>query len=234
MRKRKFIPYNIEQLEITNAGSEGKSIARHNDKVIMVDYAVPGDVVDVRVNSNKKTFSFATIQNIVKPSADRIDTFCQHFGLCGGCKWQQMSYPAQLRFKKQQVLDAFERIGKFPFPELKPVIGSENTTYYRNKCEFSFIDRKWVTSMDELEAMSEDERKGLGYHIPGRFDKIFDVEHCYLQHPLANEIRNAVRDFGKQNSYEFFNPYNQEGFLRNIILRNTVAGEWMVLSLIHI
>jgi 23S rRNA (uracil1939-C5)-methyltransferase len=117
-----------------------------------------------------------------------------------------------LRFKQQQVLDAFERIGKFPFPELKPVIGSENTTYYRNKCEFSFIDRKWVTSMDELEAMSEDERKGLGYHIPGRFDKIFDVEHCYLQHPLANEIRNAVRDFGKQNSYEFFNPYNQKVF----------------------
>ena len=101
MRKRKFIPYTIEQLEIINAGSEGKSIARHNDKVIMVDHAVPGDVVDVRVNSNKKSFSFATIQNIVKPSTDRVDTFCSHFGLCGGCKWQQMSYPAQLRFKQQ-------------------------------------------------------------------------------------------------------------------------------------
>ena len=229
MRKRKFIPYTIEQLEIINAGSEGKSIARHNDKVIMVDHAVPGDVVDVRVNSNKKSFSFATIQNIVKPSTDRVDTFCSHFGMCGGCKWQQMSYPAQLRFKQQQVLDAFERIGKFPFPELKPVIGSENITYYRNKCEFSFIDRKWVNTMEELEAMSEDERKGLGYHIPGRFDKIFDVEHCYLQHPLANEIRNAVRDFAKSNSYEFFNPYSQEGFLRNIILRNNIAGDWMVI-----
>lgn len=229
MRKRKFTPYTIEQLEITNAGSEGKSIARHNDKVIMVDYAVPGDVVDVRVNSTKKSFSFATIQHIVKPSADRADTFCSHFGLCGGCKWQQMSYEAQLRYKQQQVVDAFERIGKFPFADLTPIIGSADTVYYRNKCEFSFVDRKWLTSMDEMETLSEDERKGLGYHIPGRFDKIFDVEHCYLQHQVANDIRNAVRDFGKANSYEFFNPYSQEGFLRNIILRNNRAGEWMVI-----
>lgn len=229
MRKRKFTPYTIEQLEITNAGSEGKSIARFNDKVIMVDYAVPGDVVDVKVNSTKKSFSFATIQKVVKPSADRVETFCSHVGLCGGCKWQQMSYEAQLRYKQQQVQDAFERIGKFPFPELRPIVGSKDTTYYRNKCEFSFIDRKWLTSMDEMETLSEDERKGLGYHIPGRFDKIFDVEHCYLQHQLANDIRNAVRDFGKKHSYPFFNPYNQEGFLRNIILRNNRAGEWMVI-----
>ena len=229
MQKRKFIPYVIENLEITAAGSEGKCIARHDEKVIMVDHAVPGDVVNVRVNSNKKSFSFATIQEIIKPSADRVDTFCQHFGMCGGCKSQQMSYEAQLRYKQQQVHDAFERIGKFPFPALTPILGSANTTYYRNKCEFSFIDRKWLTSMDQFDTMSVDELKGLGYHIPGRFDKIFDVEHCYLQHPMANEIRNAVRDFGKANSYDFFNPYNQEGFLRNIILRNNEAGQWMVI-----
>lgn len=229
MRKRKFIPYVIENLEITAAGSEGKCIARHDEKVIMVDHAVPGDVVNVRVNSNKKSFSFATIQEIIKPSTDRVDTFCQHFGMCGGCKSQQMSYEVQLRYKQQQVHDAFERIGKFPFPALTPILGSANTTYYRNKCEFSFIDRKWLTSMDQFDTMSVDELKGLGYHIPGRFDKIFDVEHCYLQHPMANEIRNAVRDFGKANSYDFFNPYNQEGFLRNIILRNNEAGQWMVI-----
>ena len=229
MRKRKFIPYVIENLEITAAGSEGKCIARHDEKVIMVDHAVPGDVVNVRVNSNKKSFSFATIQEIIKPSADRVDTFCQHFGMCGGCKSQQMSYEAQLRYKQQQVHDAFERIGKFPFPALTPILGSANSTYYRNKCEFSFIDRKWLTSMDQFDTMSVDELKGLGYHIPGRFDKIFDVEHCYLQHPMANEIRNAVRDFGKANSYDFFNPYYQEGFLRNIILRNNEAGQWMVI-----
>ncbi len=229
MRKRKFIPYVIENLEITAAGSEGKCIARHDEKVIMVDHAVPGDVVNVRVNSNKKSFSFATIQEIIKPSADRVDTFCQHFGMCGGCKSQQMSYESQLRHKQQQVHDAFERIGKFPFPALSPILGSTHTTYYRNKCEFSFIDRKWLISMDQFDTMSVDELKGLGYHIPGRFDKIFDVEQCYLQHPIANEIRNAVRDFGKANSYDFFNPYNQEGFLRNIILRNNEAGQWMVI-----
>lgn len=228
MRKRKFTPYIIEQLPITNSGSEGKCIARHNDKVIMVDYAVPGDVVDIRVNSTKKSFSFATIQQIITPSADRVETFCQHFGLCGGCKWQQMSYAAQLRYKQQQVVDAFERIGKFPFGQVNDIAGSAQTTYYRNKCEFSFIDRKWVTDAILFEQLSPTELKGLGYHIPGRFDKIFDVEHCYLQHPLANEIRNATRDFGKQHDYDFFNPYNQEGFLRNIILRNNIAGEWMV------
>ena len=228
MRKRKFTPYIIEQLPITNSGSEGKCIARQNDKVIMVDYAVPGDVLDVKVNSTKKSFSFATIQQIITPSADRVETFCQHFGLCGGCKWQQMSYDAQLRYKQQQVVDAFERIGKFPFAQVSNIIGSAQTTYYRNKCEFSFIDRKWVTDASLFDQLSATELKGLGYHIPGRFDKIFDVEHCYLQHPLANDIRNATRDFGKQHDYDFFNPYNQEGFLRNIILRNNIAGEWMV------
>lgn len=229
MRKRKFTPYIIEGLEITNAGSEGKCIGRHEEKVIMVDYAVPGDVVDVRVNSTKKSFSFATIQKMVKPSADRVETFCQHFGLCGGCKSQQMSYEAQLRYKQQQVHDAFERIGKFPFPEFDPIMGSANTTYYRNKCEFNFVDRKWVDHVDDLFNMSDADKKGLGYHIPGRFDKIFDVETCFLQHETANRIRNAVRDFGKANDYEFFNPYSQEGFLRNIILRNNMKGDWMVI-----
>lgn len=229
MRKRKFVPYTIEQLAIVNAGSEGKSIARHNEKVVMVDHAVPGDVVDVRVNSTKKSFSFATIERIVEPSPDRVDTFCSHFGLCGGCKWQQMSYEAQLRYKQQQVQDAFERIGKFPFAAIEPILGSAHTTYYRNKCEYSFIDRKWVTNVADMEGKTEDELKGAGYHMPGRFDKIFDVEHCYLQPTLANEIRNALRDYGKQHSYPFFNPYSQEGFLRNVILRNNLAGEWMVI-----
>ncbi len=229
MGKRKFKPFSIENLEIIAAGSEGKCIARHEEKVVMVDHAVPGDVVNVRVTSNKKSFNFATIEQIIKPSVDRVDTFCSHFGLCGGCKSQQMSYEAQIRFKQQQVHDAFERIGKFPFPELDPIIGSAKTTYYRNKCEYNFVDRKWVDNREDLERLSETELKGLGYHMPGRFDKIFDVEHCYLQPTLANDIRNSLRDFGKNNGYDFFNPYSQEGFLRNVILRNTEAGEWMVI-----
>lgn len=229
MRKKKFIPYVIENLEITAAGSEGKCIARHEDKVIMVDHAVPGDLLNVRVYKVKKSFNFATIEKIIKPGIDRVDTFCEHVAICGGCKTQQISYPAQLRFKQQQVHDAFERIGKFSFAEVTPIIGSENITYYRNKCEFNFIDRRWVTSADEFDTLTSDQLKGLGYHIPGRFDKIFDVNHCYLQHPVANDIRNGVRDFAIKNGYDFFNPYNQEGFLRNIILRNTKAGNWMVI-----
>lgn len=229
MRKRKFTPYTIENLEITNAGSEGKCIGRHNDKVVMVDFAVPGDVVDVKVNSVKKSFSFASITRIVKPGSDRVDTFCPHFGMCGGCKSQQMSYAAQLMYKQQQVTDAFERLGKFPFSGLEPIIGSDKTIYYRNKCEFNFIDRKWVTDLDDLFKMSADEQKGLGYHLPGRFDKIFDVEACFLQHEVANKIRNGIRDFGRQKQFDFFNPYSQQGFLRNIILRNNMAGDWMVI-----
>lgn len=229
MGKRKFKPFSIKNLEIIAAGSEGKCIARHDEKVVMVDHAVPGDVVNVRVTSNKKSFNFAIIECVVKPSIDRVETFCSHFGLCGGCKSQQMSYEAQIRYKQQQVHDAFERIGKFPFPELEPIIGSTKTTYYRNKCEYNFVDRKWVDNREDLDRLTETELKGLGYHMPGRFDKIFDVEHCYLQPTLANEIRNCLRDFGKDNGYDFFNPYSQDGFLRNVILRNTEAGEWMII-----
>jgi 23S rRNA (uracil1939-C5)-methyltransferase len=229
MARRKFRPYTIENLEVTNAGSEGKCIARHDDKVVMIDFAVPGDVADVRVNSTKKSFSMATIERLIKPSEDRVDTFCQHFGICGGCKTQQMSYAAQIKYKQQQVVDAFERLGKFPFSGFEPIIGSENTTYYRNKCEFNFIDRKWVTNKEDLETLGETNLKGVGYHLPGRFDKIFDVETCYLQHEVANKIRNGVREFGKQHNYPFFNPYSQEGYLRNIILRNNMAGDWMVI-----
>ncbi len=228
MGRKKFTSFVIPELEIINAGSEGKSIGRYNDKVVMVDFAVPGDIADVKVISNKKSFYTAQIQKISKASPDRIETFCTHFGICGGCKWQHMSYAAQLKFKNQQVVDAFERIGKFPFAPFEPIAGSERTTYYRNKCEFSFTDRKWLTNVDQLHQLTDDERKGLGYHIPGRFDKVFDVEHCYLQHPTANEIRNAIRDYAIKHNMPFFNAYTQEGKLRNLMLRNNEAGDWMV------
>lgn len=229
MGRKKFIPYTISNFEITAAGSEGMALGRYDDKVIFVEQGVPGDIVNIRVYRDKKSFCLATIQEIIKPSADRVETFCSHFGICGGCKSQQIAYTAQLRFKQQQVHDAFERIGKFPFPEILHIIGSKQTTYYRNKCEYNFIDRKWVENKTDLETLSPTELKGLGYHMPGRFDKIFDVEHCYLQPTLANEIRNALRDFCKENNFEFFNPYSQEGYMRNVIFRNTDAGEWMVI-----
>lgn len=195
----------------------------------MVDFAVPGDVADVRVYGNKKTYAFAAIEKLITASPDRAETFCDHFGTCGGCKWQQMSYEAQLRYKQQQVTDAFDRIGKFPYAPMDPIIGSAETTYYRNKLEFSFTDRKWLEKMDMKDEIAPEDHVGLGYHIPGRFDKVFDVHECFLQPDLSNQIRNAVRDFAKENGYPFFNLYSQEGFMRNMILRNNLAGEWMVI-----
>lgn len=229
MRKRRFQPYTLENITITNAGSEGKSIARHDDKVIMVDYAVPGDIADLRIYGSKKSFSFAAIEQLKTPSPSRVDTFCSHFGICGGCKWQQMSYAAQLQFKQQQVQDAFERIGKFPFPAITPILGSTETIHYRNKLEYSFTHQKWLQNLDQKEAMDPSEHFGLGYHIPGRFDKVFDVERCWLMDDLQNRIRNRIREYCIQNELSFFNLYSQEGLMRGLIFRNTLKGEWMLL-----
>jgi 23S rRNA (uracil1939-C5)-methyltransferase len=229
MRRSKFKPYTVQHIAITNAGSEGKSVARHEDKVILVDHAVPGDIADLQITSSKKSFSFARIAKLVQPSPDRIEPFCSHFGVCGGCKWQHMTYEAQLRYKQQQVLDAFQRIGKFPFPSLEPIIGSSDTTYYRNKLEFTFTDRKWLESIDDKETMSSDEHFGLGFHIPGRFDKVLDIRHCYLQPDPSNAIRLAIKEFAIQHRLPFFNVHSQEGFLRNIIIRNSILGELMLI-----
>lgn len=229
MTKRRFKPYTLENITITNAGSEGKSITRHEDKVIMVDHAVPGDTVNLTVTSSKKSFSFARIDKVVTPSPDRVEPFCSHFGVCGGCKWQHMTYESQLRYKQQQVLDAFQRIGKFPFPTLQPIIGSADTRYYRNKLEFTFTDRKWLQDLSEKDTMPESEHLGLGFHIPGRFDKILDIMHCYLQPDPSNAIRLSIKNFAKEHGYDFFNAHSQEGFLRNIIIRNSILGELMLI-----
>jgi len=229
MGKRKFQPYVVEDLHITNAGSEGKCIGRHNDKVLMVDYAVPGDELKVKVWSEKKSFGFANIMQINKKSADRIDTFCVHAGTCGGCKWQQMSYDAQLKYKQQQVQDAFERIGKFPFPPILPIKGSVKEVYYRNKLEYNFTHQKWLDNLSRKDELSETEHLGVGYHIPGRFDKVFDVEKCWLMDDLNNEIRNSIRAYCIENKFNFFNLYSQEGFMRSLILRKTEKGNWMLI-----
>ncbi len=228
MRKRKFQPYILENITITNAGSDGKSIARQDEKVVLVDFGVPGDVVDIEVTSTKKKVNFGRVKRIVTPSPSRVEPFCDHFGVCGGCKWQHMSYEAQLTYKNQQVLDAFERIGKFPFPPFMPIVGSAKTQGYRNKLEYSFTDRKWLTAVSDKETMSDDEHKGLGFHIPGRFDKVLDIAHCYHQPDPSNRIRLAVRDFAIQQGHTFHNAHSQEGFMRNILIRNSSLGEWMV------
>ncbi len=229
MGKKSKTPKFYENLEIVSAGSEGKSIARPDGMVVMVEYAVPGDIVNARVVQNKRRFEVAAITEIVKASGDRVETFCEHFGTCGGCKWQQMSYEAQLRYKQQQVQDAFERIGKFPFPPIDPILGSAKTTHYRNKVEFSSTDRKWLSNKVDIGTLSKAENAGLGYHIPGRFDKVFDLFTCHLMAPLNDAIRNSIRDFAIANDFDFFNLYGGTGFLRNLTLRNNIQGEWMLI-----
>ena len=229
MSKRKFKPYVLENIEIISAGSEGKAIAKHEGQVIFVDFAVPGDIVDLYVHNKKKSFCFARIHKIVKPSDERIEPFCAHFGTCGGCKWQHMSYPIQLKYKQQQVIDAFERIGKFPFPTPENIIGSAQTKYYRNKLEFTFTDKKWLETLDNKDELSVAEHKGLGFHIPGKFDKILDVQKCYLMDDFHNQIRNTIKEFCVNQGFDFFNARSQEGFMRNMILRNTSLNEWMLI-----
>jgi 23S rRNA (uracil1939-C5)-methyltransferase len=234
MRKSKFKQYTLNNITISNAGSEGKSIARHEDKVILIDHAVPGDIVDLRITSSKKSFCFGKVEKIIQQSADRVIPFCSHFGTCGGCKWQHMSYEAQLKYKQQQVVDAFQRIGKFPYPELEPIIGSEQTTFYRNKLEYTFTDRKWLADLTVKDEMNDSEHLGLGFHIPGRFDKVLDIETCYLQAAPSNEIRLAIKEFTVKNGYDYFNPHSQEGFLRNVIIRNSVMGDLMVIVIFKV
>lgn len=228
-KKKSKEPIFYENLLIENAGSEGKSIARADGKVVMVQYAVPGDIVNARVIQKKRRFEIAAITEMVQASPDRVETFCEHAGTCGGCKWQQMSYESQLKYKQQQVQDAFERIGKFPFPPLPPILGSTHTTEYRNKVEFSFTDRKWLDNVEDIGKFDAAQNVGLGYHITGRFDKVFDVFTCHLMPKLNDEIRNSVRDFCIQNGYEFYNLYGQNGFMRNMLLRSNLKGEWMLI-----
>lgn len=228
MGKKNLIRH-IPALHIENAGAEGKCVARYNNKVVFVEYAVPGDVADVRITQVKSSYMTATIDRLLEPSPERIDAFCAHFGVCGGCKWQNMAYPTQLKYKQQQVQDAFERIGKFPFPLLQPIMGSSHVTFYRNKMEYAFTDRKWLTTLENKDELSEAEHAGLGFHVPGRWDKVIDLDTCYLQDDLGNNIRKAFKTYGAEKGLPFFKLRAQEGWLRQLLLRNNRKGEWMVM-----
>ncbi len=229
MRKQKFKPYTLQTIEIASAGSEGKAIARHEGQVIFVDFAVPGDIVDLLVYAKKRKHCFARVDKIITASSERVESFCKHFGTCGGCKWQHMSYAAQLKYKQQQVQDNFERIGRFPFPDLMPIIGSDQIREYRNKLEFTFTDKKWLADLSLKDDLTESEHLGLGFHIPGRFDKVLDIDECHLMDNLQNKIRLVIKKFAIENNFSFYNVYSQQGLLRNIIIRNTSLGEWMLI-----
>jgi 23S rRNA (uracil1939-C5)-methyltransferase len=219
----------LENVVILDAGSEGKAIARVDDRVVFVPYAVPGDVVDIQVVAKKKKFFEGRITAIHQRSERRIDAFCSHFGTCGGCKWQIMPYEDQLRYKQKQVVDAFERIGRFEFPEPGAILASPDTKFYRNKLEFTFSNRRWLSKEDMMLPEHERQMNALGFHIPQLFDRVLDIEKCYLQSESSDAIRNAARDFALENNYAFFDARSQEGFLRNLLIRNTTTGQIMVI-----
>ena len=224
----------LENVTITDFAAEGKSLARVDDMVVFVPFVVPGDVVDLKILKKKHNYAEAVAVNFRKYSEVRQTPVCEHFGVCGGCKWQNMPYGEQLRYKQQQVVDTLVRIGKVELPEISPIIGSEMTECYRNKLEYSFSNMRWLTS-EELESLPEDasveQRKqpGLGFHIPGAFDKVLHINKCWLQDDISNRIRNSVFEYAVRNGLEFINLRSLDGLLRDMMVRVVTTGQIMVL-----
>ena len=216
----------LQNIEIFDIAEEGKGVGRHEELVLFIEKAIPGDVVDVELQRKKKNFAEGKVTQIVKPSPYRIEPFCPHFGVCGGCKWQHMSYDAQLKFKQQSVDNALTRLGKVDTSSMEEILGSAETTYYRNKLEYTFSNKRWLTNRDE--EVSPEDLNALGFHVPGRFDKILDINHCYLQQDPSNDIRNSVRDFAIEQGMSFYDLRAHEGALRNLIIRTSSTGEVMV------
>lgn len=218
----------IEKLEITGISAEGKSVGRHNNKVYFIREGAPGDIVDIRVTGKHKKFFEGEIIRYHQKSSDRTEPFCQHFGLCGGCKWQHLDYQAQLKHKQEHVFQNLKKIGKTELPQLNPILGSPYTQNYRNKLEFTFSNKRWLTS-DEVAGEEILSRNALGFHIPRRFDKILDISHCWLQAEPSNAIRLAVKEYAETNQLSFFDLKEQHGLLRNLIIRTTTTGGLMVI-----
>lgn len=231
MAKKKFPLF--EKAEIMSAGAEGKAVVRSGGMVVFVPFAAPGDIADIQVVRKKKSFWEGRIIKIHEASPLRTKPFCEHYGLCGGCSWQHMAYRHQLEFKRQQVVDNFQRIGKFDFPEPEPVIESENTTHYRNKLEYTFSNRRWLTG-DDNPNVDEHSMNGLGFHLPRLFDRILDINTCFLQPEPSNSIRLAAKALAMRNNYSFYDARKREGLLRNLLIRNTLSGEFMVILVLTI
>jgi len=228
MGRRKEFPL-LEKVRITDIGAEGNSLARVENQVIFVPMLVPGDVVDIRVIRKRKKYLEGSVVRFHEYSPDRIKPLCRHFGVCGGCKWQHLPYDLQLKFKEKQVEDNLKRIGKVSLPLIDPIIGSPSVFRYRNKLEYTFSDKRWLTR-EEINSDSDFEKEdALGFHIPGLFDKVLDIRECHLQPEPSNAIREAVRRYAHKKCLPFFNLRQQSGFLRNLIIRNTAAGKVMVI-----
>lgn len=231
-RKKKELPL-FENVEVTDVAAEGKAIAKVNDMVVFIPFVVPGDIIDLQITRKKNKYAEGRAERIIKPSANRTEAFCEHFGTCGGCKWQILPYPEQLKYKQKQVVDNLVRIGKIDLPEIAPILGSDKTTYYRNKLEFSFSNKKWLTQEQVNSAEDFDNMNGLGFHIPGRFDKVLDVTKCWLQDDISNRVRNFIRSYCFENEYTFFDLRNRGGMMRNMFVRTSTTGELMIIVVFY-
>jgi len=228
MGRKKELPV-LENVRITDIGAEGNAVARVDNLVVFVPMLIPGDVVDLRVIRKRKKYLEGKVIRFREFSPDRIEARCRHFGVCGGCKWQHLPYDMQLRYKEKQVRDNLTRIGKVELPVIHPIIGSEEVFHYRNKLEYTFSDKRWLTK-EEVESDTEFQKEGaLGFHIPGLFDKVLDIDECHLQPEPSNSIKNKVREYALKNHLEFFDLREQKGFLRNIVIRNSLEGKVMVI-----
>lgn len=227
-RKKKPLPI-LENITITGVAAEGKAIAKVDNLVIFVPYAVPGDVVDLQIRRKKHSYAEAEVIRFHQYADKRSQPFCPHFGVCGGCKWQCLPYEEQLRYKQQQIVDNLTRIGKIELPEVSPILGSRLTREYRNKLEFGFSNKKWLTqevinSGEKVEVMD-----AVGFHIPGAFDKILDIDTCYLMDDINNRLRNGIRSYALEHGLEFFDLRAQHGLLRNMMIRTSATEEIMLL-----
>ncbi len=218
----------VEELEVVGVSADGNAVAKKEGAVIFLRGVVPGDIVEARVLKKKKNAFLGRVEKITSKSENRAEPFCSHFGLCGGCKWQNMSYESQLIHKQQHVEDNLRKISGLELPETSQIIGSEKTQFYRNKLEFTFSDNRWLTN-EEIESGTDLNRVGLGFHIPKMFDKILDIEKCYLQEDPSNQIRDKVKEIALRNNFGFYNIREHKGFLRNLIIRITSIGEVMVI-----
>ena len=231
-RKKKQLPL-LENVLITGVAAEGKALARVDDLVVFVPYVVPGDVVDLQVKRKKNHYAEAVAVRFHTYSPVRVTPFCRHYGVCGGCKWQCLDYAEQIKYKQQQVVDNLTRIGKIELPEISPILGAPKTQFYRNKLEFTFSNKRWLTEEEISRNVTYDQMNAVGFHIPNAFDKVLAIEECWLQDDISNQIRNAVRDYAYAHNLSFYNfrakGDEPRGLLRNMMVRTSSTGELMVL-----
>lgn len=231
-RKKKELPL-IENVEIVDVAAEGKAIAKVDDLVVFIPYVVPGDEIDLQITRKKNKYAEGKPVRFISYSPNRTEAFCEHFGICGGCKWQVLPYAEQLKYKQKQVEDNLTRIGKIELPDIHHILGSEKTQFYRNKLEFTFSNKKWLTLEQINSGESFDNMNALGFHIPGMFDKVLDIDKCWLQDDISNQIRNFIRQYCYDKNYTFFDLRNRGGLMRNLIVRTSTTGELMVIVVFY-